>query len=598
MKLPCFEILMSMLLGRNNLVLTSQISANDWSFQIGNSQSAFQQTKVNDSAVANVLNGTIRGAYLEEYNQHVFRGIPYTQSTAGKDRYKLPRSLNESWIGEHIHTEYSPFCVGYKSDQIRYNFSEDCLTLNVVRPASHYDKLLPVAVWIHGGGYSRGSSSDERYNLTFIVEQSVKSQQPIVAVSFNYRLGPWGFLAGAAFADAGLTNLGLRDQRLALHWIQENIYAFGGNNSEVTIWGESAGAGSVGLHMLAYGGRDEGLFRGAIMESGGPIPFISMRDQRQSQKLLDSLMFKVGCSRSQGEETLKCLREKDFHTLNNAFNTSILRDIWFPALDGDFLVDKPTKQLADGNFTHVPIIIGTNTDEGASFSPRPGAKNVLGVLRDISLTLALSPPIGSFPHELAKLYPHDQCFGIPFKTNENSSCEDMPADKFNAHYRRVAAYFGDYQFVAPRRATCEWWSKHSDQAYCYRFNAQPNGQHWYDGVKHLTEIPFVFYNLLGVGHDELHNDTQGVNPFENKPPAYTELADFMSRSWVSFVSTLNPNSWRNANDPYNFSCWPIYSHHTPEQILFDADYGTRIECDTDRTEAIKLINDHPEHWNR
>lgn len=97
------------------------------------------------------------------------------------------------------------------------------------------------------------------------------SGKPFIAVSFNYRLSAWGFLSSQEVVDSGNTNIGLRDQRLALQWVQENIAAFGGDPAKVTIWGESAGGMSVGYHLTAYGGRDDGLFRGAIMQSGGTI---------------------------------------------------------------------------------------------------------------------------------------------------------------------------------------------------------------------------------------------------------------------------------------------------------------------------------------
>ena len=143
----------------------------------------------------------------------------------------------------------------YQGDDIGYPSSEDCLTLNVIRPSSHsYSSFpLPVAVWFHGGGNFMGGSADKRYNLSFIVQNSVSIGKPMIAVSVNYRLSAWGFLYSDEVAGTGNTNLGLRDQRLSLHWLQENIAAFGGDPKKVTIWGESVGANDVGMHLLAYG---------------------------------------------------------------------------------------------------------------------------------------------------------------------------------------------------------------------------------------------------------------------------------------------------------------------------------------------------------
>jgi carboxylesterase type B len=170
-------------------------------------------------------------------------------------RFAIAESLDETWNGVHDAKEYSPHCVGYGGDMIGYEMSEDCLYLNVVRPAGIDNTAdLPVAVWIHGGGLVEGGAGDRRYNLSFVVEQSVYLGTPMIGVSINYRLSAFGFLNGKEVIDAGVANIGFRDQRLALQWVQENIGAFGGSPDKVTIWGESAGAESVTAQMLAYNG--------------------------------------------------------------------------------------------------------------------------------------------------------------------------------------------------------------------------------------------------------------------------------------------------------------------------------------------------------
>lgn len=123
-----------------------------------------------------------------------------------------------------------PKCYGYGSDQWNYQVSEDCLYLSVVRPAGYENESLPVAFWIHGGGFYEGGGVDQRYNTSFMVQNSVKIGKPIVAVNVNYRLSAWGFLSGSEeLQDAGALNLGLRHQGLAMQWVQENIAAFGGD---------------------------------------------------------------------------------------------------------------------------------------------------------------------------------------------------------------------------------------------------------------------------------------------------------------------------------------------------------------------------------
>jgi carboxylesterase type B len=185
--------------------------------------------------IAETCNGTYAGLHSSTYNQDFFLGIPYAQPPINDLRFRNPRSLDQSWKGHHKAETYSPACVGYGPSQTGYAVAEDCLYLNVVRPAGvAAGSKLPVAVWIHGGAWVQGSGVDLRYNMSFIVNQSQEMGQPIVAITLNYRLSAWGFLQGyddgsnsSSLSDSG-SNWGLRDQRLALHWIQENIHAFGG----------------------------------------------------------------------------------------------------------------------------------------------------------------------------------------------------------------------------------------------------------------------------------------------------------------------------------------------------------------------------------
>lgn len=178
---------------------------------------------------ATVKNGTYSGVHSAEYDQDFFLGVPFAQPPVGNLRFRAPQSLTSSWKGTKPATSYSAACIGYGSDDWPYpKLSEDCLYLNVIRPSGYENQELPVAFWIHGGGLTEGSSIDQRYNLSFIVERSVKIGKPIIGVSTNYRLSMWGFITGEEVIQTGNANIGFRDQRLALHWVQENIRAFGG----------------------------------------------------------------------------------------------------------------------------------------------------------------------------------------------------------------------------------------------------------------------------------------------------------------------------------------------------------------------------------
>lgn len=222
--------------------------------------------------LATTKNGTYQGRYLAEYNQDLFLGMPYAQPPVGDLRFRWPQSINTSFDGVRDASQYGYSCMQYHTT---FNISEDCLNINVIRPnrgnsSGNNATSLPVLVWIFGGGLYTGSTADPRYNLSGVVQVSQDMGQPIMAVSMNYRLGMWGFLQTPGLVAEGSSNAGLADQRLALQWVQENIAAFGGDPGRVVVWGESAGAQSIAYHLFSYEGRDDGLYRGAIMESGGP----------------------------------------------------------------------------------------------------------------------------------------------------------------------------------------------------------------------------------------------------------------------------------------------------------------------------------------
>jgi carboxylesterase type B len=229
-----------------------------------------------------------------------------------------------------------------------------------------------------GGGYTEGGGVDQRYNLSFMVQNSVSIGKPIIGVSINYRLSAWGFLFSREIVGSGNTNIGLRDQRMALHWLQENIAAFGGtapfhsfydlffdsmlgDPEKVTIFGESAGGSSVGFHLTAYNGRDDKLFRGAAMESGNPVFYGALNTSEWYQPLYDAIASQAGCAISLN--SLDCLRSVPFETLNDIINSTTTIDgtaltAFNPTVDGDFIQRYTSLQLADGDFVKVPIISG------------------------------------------------------------------------------------------------------------------------------------------------------------------------------------------------------------------------------------------------
>ncbi|XMA10189.1 hypothetical protein WAI453_002980 [Rhynchosporium graminicola] len=316
--------------------------------------------------VAKTLNGSYHGVHIEPLNQDLFLGIPFAEPPVKDLRFANPRSLNITWQGSLPATNYAPRCVGYGSVQQGYQQNEDCLYLNLVRPAGYENESLPLLVWIHGGGFSEGGGSDMRFNLSFIVNNSVSIGKPIMAASVAFRLGPFGFMSGDKVAEEGSSNAGLKDQRLGLHWLKENIAGFGGDPEKITLWGQSSGAASVGRQLFAFNGRNDNLFRAAIMMCGTAIFSGPDRSTEYYQPRFDSLVKATGCE--EHANTLACIRQLPYAVLNNILNTTSFISEWFPIVDGDFTARHGSEQMADGSFVHVPIITGTNSDEGTSFA--------------------------------------------------------------------------------------------------------------------------------------------------------------------------------------------------------------------------------------
>lgn len=410
--------------------------------------------------------------------------------------------------------------------------------------------------------------------------------KPFIAVTLNYRLSAFGFISSSEVSGSGNTNLGLRDQRLALQWIQENIAAFGGDPSKVTIWGESAGGISVGYHLTAYGGRDDKLFRAGIMESGGSIE-ASPSNYTTFQATYDKLVSKVNCSNT--EDTLQCLREVPFKTLNSVLNGTggYSEYNFWPVVDGDLVRNWGSIQLDKHEFVKVPIIAGTNTDEGTAFGPtginttEQWYEYLTGKTQaSPSSTLVLTPSDGGFDFqtppsvakEILKLYPDDPSQGIP------EYLGDQRVPSMGYEWRRTSAFAGDFTMHANRRRQCEAWTETSTPAYCYRFNVHSADVPLIMGATHFEEVSFVFHNIAGLGYHY-------GKPFAGVPQSYIDLSTMMTSMWASFIHDLDPNSGVNKSVH-----WEAYGKDNPVDLLFNANTTSHMEPDTWRKEGIDYIN--------
>ncbi|KAL4867981.1 hypothetical protein BDV12DRAFT_209436 [Aspergillus spectabilis] len=535
---------------------------------------------------AHVRNGTYAGVRNTHYGQDFFLGIPYAQQPVGNLRFALPASLNETWEGRRDAKAYGDICVGYGTDSIWNPMSEACLTLNVIRDSSvEQGSNLPVGVWIHGGGFVMGSGADERYNMSAIVANAHRIGKPFIAVTLNYRLSTWGFLSSNQTASAGITNIGLRDQRLALHWIQENIAAFGGDPSKVTIWGESAGGISVGTHLRAYGGRDDGLFRGAIMQSGGSVT-IGASNATEDQRFYNEIVSKTGCSHA--GDTLQCLRTVPFEELNALFNGTggdPAYDFSTPVVDGDLIKDRGSVQLDKHAFVKVPIIAGSNTDEGTSFGPA-GINTTRQWYEYLTNgTSGIKPP-PSLATQILNLYPDDPTQGIP------AFLGPVRIPSKGLQWRRTSAYAGDFSMHANRRRQCEAWAESKTPAYCYRFNTRGNDVEYLDGVAHFTEVAFVFNNITGLGY---HYGKPFANLTEGERGRYLGLSKAVASMWAGSIYDLDPNvdfDLDHGGAGAGEVIWEGYEVGKPVDLVFDANVTgfVALEEDTWRKVGIEFIN--------
>ncbi|KAF3919859.1 Acetylcholinesterase [Orbilia brochopaga] len=399
-----------------------------------------------------------------------FLGVPFAKPPVGSLRLRPPQALTDP-LGTVQATAHSKACpqfvfstklndaiptsaLGLLLDtplfQTILNAGEDCLYLNVYRPVgTKSSDKLPILFWIFGGGFEIGWNG--MYDGTGWVSASVTRGQPIIMVTVNYRVGGFGFLPGAEVLADGSANLGLLDQRLGLQWIADNIAAFGGDPSKVTIWGESAGAISVFDQMALYDGdntyKGKPLFRGGIMNSGSIVPADPV-DCPKGQKVYDTVVAAAGCA-SAGD-SLACLRAAPYQTLLDAMNSvpgllsySSVALSYLPRPDGVVLTQSPDALALAGKFAQVPFIIGDQEDEGTIFalfqSTISTTTQVVNYLQSYFFHNATTAQMQA----LVATYPDIITDGSPFRT--------LGLNNWYLQFMRLAAILGDLVFTLTRR---------------------------------------------------------------------------------------------------------------------------------------------------
>ncbi|KAL4884048.1 Alpha/Beta hydrolase protein [Aspergillus karnatakaensis] len=445
-----------------------------------------------------------------------FENIFYAEPPTGQLRFAPPIPLNPARRSVIDATRSGAWCPQGTGDILPFtstvtNISENCLSLRISRSrGAKPDDKLPVVVWIHGGGHALGSASDILYEPDGLLKRAVDDGRPVIYAGINYRLGIFGFATSKTLVERKETNVGLRDQRAALEWIRDNIEAFGGDPNRITVVGQSVGASDIGLQLLAFGGTNDVPFQQAMMMSGGPTLNFNSDPDQVTRNTAD-IARQVGCIAAQSDgqdpETLECLRHTPLEVLTNRSVTASRaarppfgEAYFYPTIDGDFLLDRPSQLVRAGKFTKgIPLIASWVTNDGAWYAS-PATSMDDEVLA--SFGLWLNNLSASTKQALLELY--------PLTDFEHMVRPDIDGP-ISPQYYRAAQLNRDIWFTCPV-LDFTWHYSHpqyggvsASQVRVYEFN-QTRYTPAFENmgvpmwrVAHLSDIPFFFNNGHLVG---------------------------------------------------------------------------------------------------
>lgn len=392
-------------------------------------------------------------------------------------------------------------------------------------------------MFISGGGYA--DLSNPNYNGSEVIHQSGND---IVFVNFNYRVGVLGFLASEEVRKNGDLNAGLLDQRKLLAWVQQYIHLFGGDPDHVVIHGDSAGAGSVALHVTAYGGQNMNLFAGAVAESNF---WPTQRTVEQMEFQYRKFAKDVGCDSA--DDVLDCIRAVDIATIveynvDGPFpgGSSSPTPLWYflPVVDGEMVQDTLYNLFEKGKVIHVPVIVSDDTNEGTAFGNN-----------------ATSPAeVAQFMKNNYPGLSEDQLASI------NEAYPLMkPLPKHAAYFPSSSAAYGDSTFTCPGNHMTESMARYfsSDHVWNYRCNIlDPTEIADGMGVPHVFELPAVF----GIGETNEATESFGTTN--------AAIIPIVMDYYLSFVKALNPNVYRNEKAPR----WDTWGTGTGERLRIQTNH--------------------------
>ena len=464
-----------------------------------------------------------------------FKGLPFAAPPTGERRWKKPQPPI-AWQGVKHATDFGPSCMQdaamLQFMQSPPSMSEDCLYLNVWTPAKSDRERLPVMVWIYGGGFAAGATSSPTYDGAPLAAKGV------VLVSVAYRVGAFGFLAHPELSresGKGSGNYGLQDMVAGLQWVRDNIAAFGGDARNVTIFGESAGG--IAVSMLAASPAAKGLFHKAISESGGSFA-PSRRAQEggmnvptlaAAESMGQQFVTKLGASNIAAARTLPADKVQ-------AGQGPGLGGGFWPVDDGDVLPGDQYVLYSQGHFNDTPVLIGTNSDEGALF--------IRAGVTAAAFETQIRGGYGERADSILTAYGHA-----------------TDADALQS----ARNIFRDSAFAWP---TWTWARLQSQKgkgaAYVYYFDhrtpASPNG------ASHADELPYVFGTLGSPGRPAPRRED-------------TAMSALVMAYWTNFAKTGNPN---DAGLPQ----WPAFTEKNQRVMVLDAAPSARAVPNVPQLEAF------------
>ncbi len=440
----------------------------------------------------------------------IYKGVPFAAPPVGDLRWRAPQPAKK-WDGVRLAYKFAPEPM--QGGNPVSGKSEDCLYLNVWTPANSPGDKVPVLVWIYGGGFNFGGTAEPTYNGEKLAKKGV------VLVSIAYRVGQLGFLAHPELSAENPNhvsgNYGLLDMIAGIKWIKENIASFGGDPNKVTIFGESAGG--IAVSMLCTSPLAKGLFEGAISESGGSFgptrpttfPGENMKSLHDAEAAGESYVKGAGFS------SIADLRKVDADKL------PAIRGLAWPIVDGWVIPDDQYKLYEAGKYNETPILVGYNSDEGASFSPSKTPEGYFA---------AVKKRYGKFADELIKAYP-------PGTGTVAKTARDLSRD----------AAFGWH--------TWSWASlqakKGKSKVFYYYFDQHPEYPEGSPragyGSPHGQEVAYVFGTL----------DTSRAQTIKTD----LDISDAMRTYWTNFAKYGDPNGSGEPN-------WPAYSAAYPVVMYF------------------------------